>query len=147
MRTGFIPDAERVFLLLFLIARFVRFKYEGKDFKFRIEIPSQVIHSIRTPVTDEINGIQEMQIKGAILRVIKLKGTSPPQNELFDLVKEELRGWFPLKRKVFDAMIDRLLSDGKIIRVRLEMSTEEVEVSGFRLAGNPDAGGAAAGGN
>ena len=147
MRTGFIPDAERVFLLLFLIARFARFKYEGKDFKFRIEIPSQVIHSIRTPVTDEINGIQEMQIKSAIQRVIKLKGTSPPQNELFDLVKKELRGWFPLKMGVFDAMIDRLLSDGKIFRVRLEMSTEEVEVSGFRLAGNPDAGGAAAGGN
>jgi hypothetical protein len=150
MRTGFIPDAERVFLLLFLIARVARFKYEGKDFKFRIEIPSEVIHSLKTSVTEENNGMGELQISGAIQRVIKRMGTSPPQYELFLLVKIELLGWFQLKRVVFDEMIDRLLSDGKIIRVTyviIDPQGNPVEVSGFRLVVNPAAGGAAAGGN
>jgi hypothetical protein len=86
--TGFIPDAERVLLLLFLITRAARFEFKGKDPKFRIETPSRVIHSLKTSVTQEISGMQKQQMQGAIIRVIKRFGTSPPQNvSIFDAEK------------------------------------------------------------
>ena len=80
LRTGFIPDAERMFLLLFLTSRVARFEFKGKDPKFRIETPSRVIHSLKTSVTQEITGMQKQQMQGAVIRVIKRFGTSPPQN-------------------------------------------------------------------
>ena len=83
LRTGFIPDAERVLLLLFLITRAARFEFKGKDPKFRIETPSRVIHSLKTSVTQEITGMQKQQMQSAVMRVIKRFGTSPPQNVRF----------------------------------------------------------------
>jgi hypothetical protein len=73
-------DAERMFLLLFLTSRVARFEFKGKDPKFRIETPSRVIHSLKTSVTQEITGMQKQQMQGAVIRVIKRFGTSPPQN-------------------------------------------------------------------
>jgi len=69
-----------MFLLLFLTSRVARFEFKGKDPKFRIETPSRVIHSLKTSVTQEITGMQKQQMQGAIIRVIKRFGTSPPQN-------------------------------------------------------------------
>jgi hypothetical protein len=116
-------DAERMFLLLFLTSRVARFEFKGKDPKFRIETPSRVIHSLKTSVTQEITGMQKQQMQGAVIRVIKRFGTSPPQNvrirdaeklpgirqrkahsnyfqELFREVKAELLRWCPLTKNV-----------------------------------------------
>ena len=60
-----------------------RFEFKGKDPRFRIETPSRVIHSLKTPVSQEITGMQKMQIKSAILRVVKRYGTSPPPHVSF----------------------------------------------------------------
>ena len=56
-----------------------RFEFKGKDPKFRIETPSRVIHSLKTPVSQEISGLQKIQIKSALIRVVKRFGVSPPQ--------------------------------------------------------------------
>jgi hypothetical protein len=58
-----------------------RFEFsKGKDPKFRIETPSRVIHKLKTGVTQEITATQKVQVKSAIVRIIKRYGTSPPQN-------------------------------------------------------------------
>jgi hypothetical protein len=57
-----------------------RFEFKGKEPKFRIETPSKVIHVLKTPVSQETSGMQKVQIRSAIMRIIKRYGTSPPQN-------------------------------------------------------------------
>jgi hypothetical protein len=91
----------------------LRFEFKGKDPKFRIETPSRVIHSLKTPVSQEITGMQKLQIKSAILRVVKRFGTSPPphvsvlfiQRSLDDfdvLNRKRFRNCFPLSNKSFN---------------------------------------------
>jgi len=117
-----------------------KFEFKGKDPKFRIETPSRVIHSLKTSVTQEISGMQKQQMQGAIIRVIKRFGTSPPQNELFREVKAELLRWCPLTKNAFQDNVETLLTEGKIIRADADAGT-------LRIAGgNTAAGGAAAGG-
>jgi hypothetical protein len=82
------PHTAGMRFVLFLIARVVRFEFKGRDPKFRIETPSRVIHSLKTSVTQEISGMQKQQMQGAVIRVIKRFGTSPPQNvSIFDAEK------------------------------------------------------------
>jgi hypothetical protein len=99
----------------------LRFEFKGKDPKFRIETPSRVIHSLKTPVSQEITGMQKLQIKSAILRVVKRFGTSPPPHvrvpfiqrllDDFDaLTRMRFRNCFPLSNKSF--------SDGVRLRKR-----------------------------
>ena len=57
-----------------------RFEFKGKEPKFRIETPSKIIHVLKTPVSQETSGMQKVQIRSAIMRIIKRYGTSPPQN-------------------------------------------------------------------
>jgi hypothetical protein len=58
----------------------LRFEFKGRDPKIRIETPSRVIHVLKTPVSHEITAMQKIQIRSAVMRVIKRYGTSPPQN-------------------------------------------------------------------
>ena len=72
-----------------------------------------MIHSLKTPVSQEITGMQKLQIKSAILRVVKRFGTSPPphvrvlfiQRSLddFDVLNlKRFRNCFPLSNKSFN---------------------------------------------
>ena len=79
------PPQPRCLCSLALVTRahfthtHARFEFKGKDPKFRIETPSRVIHSLKTPVSQEISGMQKIQIKSALVRVVKRFGVSPPQ--------------------------------------------------------------------
>ena len=63
-----------------LLTLVLRFEFKGRDPKIRIDTPSRVIHVLKTPVSHEITAMQKIQIRSAVMRVIKRYGTSPPQN-------------------------------------------------------------------
>jgi hypothetical protein len=72
-----------------------------------------VIHSLKTPVSQEINGAQKLTIQATIQRQVKKAGTSPPphvrvlfiQRSLDDfdvLNRKRFRNCFPLSNKSFN---------------------------------------------
>jgi hypothetical protein len=65
-------------LVYFVLSRPVRFEIKSKDPRFRIETPSRIIHSLRTPVSLEISDMHRALIRQNIVLQVKKSGISAP---------------------------------------------------------------------